>query len=83
MEWSGNQLTGDLTPTTPILPRAGRVRLAGGVWGQAGRGANHPGTRGVAYNRDRNDAEVDLVIEHLDSVTLLEAKSAQTASSPR
>ena len=35
----------------------------------------------MAYNRDRNDAEVDLVIEHLDSVTLLEAKSAQTASS--
>ena len=37
-------------------------------------------TRGLSYYRDRDGAEIDLVIESSDSVTLVEAKSAQTAS---
>ena len=38
-------------------------------------------TRGLSFYRDRNGAEVDLVIEHPLRVTLVEAKSAETASS--
>ncbi len=37
-------------------------------------------TRGLSFYRDRDGAEVDLVIERPDGVTLVEAKSAQTAS---
>lgn len=35
---------------------------------------------GLSYYRDRDGAEADLVIEHPDRLTLVEAKSAQTAS---
>jgi hypothetical protein len=35
---------------------------------------------GLSYYRDRDAAEADLVIEHSDRLTLVEAKSAQTAS---
>ena len=35
----------------------------------------------VSFYRDRDGAEVDLVIEHPDRLTLVEAKAAQTASS--
>ena len=43
--------------------------------------ANAGETRGLSFYRDRDGTEVDLVIEHPDRVTLVEAKSAQTASS--
>ena len=36
------------------------------------------GERGLAFYRDRNGAEVDLVIDHAQGRTLLEAKSAST-----
>ena len=38
-------------------------------------------TCGLSFYRDRNGAEVDLIIEHLSRVTLVEAKSSETASS--
>ena len=38
-------------------------------------------TRGLSYYRDRDGAEIDLVIERPGGITLVEAKSAQTASS--
>ena len=38
-------------------------------------------TRGLFFYRNRDGAEVDLVIEHPSSVTLVEAKSSQTPSS--
>lgn len=41
---------------------------------------NQGETRGLSFYRDRNGAEVDLVIEHPSRLTLVEAKSAQTAS---
>ena len=37
-------------------------------------------TRGLSFYRDRDGAEIDLVIESPDKITLVEAKSAQTAS---
>ena len=43
--------------------------------------ANAGETRGLSFYRDRDGAEVDLVIERLDRTTLVEAKSSQTASS--
>ena len=39
------------------------------------------GLRGMAFYRDRNGVEVDLVIDHPEERTLVEAKSAATASS--
>ena len=42
---------------------------------------NRGETRGLAFYRDRSGAEVDLVIEHPSRVTLVEAKSSETASS--
>jgi hypothetical protein len=41
---------------------------------------NRGETGGLSYYRDRDNAEADLVIEHPDRLTLVEAKSAQTAS---
>ena len=38
-------------------------------------------TRGLFFYRNRDGAEVDLIIEHPSSVTLVEAKSSQTPSS--
>lgn len=38
-------------------------------------------TRGLSFYRDRNGAEVDLVVEDPSGVTLVEAKSAATPSS--
>ena len=38
-------------------------------------------TGGVFCYRDRNDAEVDLIVDNASEVTLVEAKSAQTPSS--
>ncbi|MCY4486186.1 MAG: ATP-binding protein [Deltaproteobacteria bacterium] len=43
--------------------------------------ANRGETRGLSFYRDRNGAEVDLVIEDPSGVTLVEAKSAETPSS--
>ena len=43
--------------------------------------ANRGETRGLSFYRDRNGAEVDLVIERPGGLTLLEAKSAATPSS--
>ena len=40
--------------------------------------ANRGETRGLSFYRDRNGAEVDLVIERPGGLTLLEAKSAET-----
>jgi len=37
-------------------------------------------SRGLSFYRDRHAAEADLVIEHPDRLTLVEARSAQTAS---
>lgn len=45
------------------------------------RRANQGETRGLSFYRDRNGAEVDLVVEHAPDLTLVEAKSAATASS--
>ena len=42
--------------------------------------ANRGDTRGLSFYRDRNGAEVDLVIERPDGLTLLEVKSAETPS---
>lgn len=42
---------------------------------------NRGETRGMSFYRDRNGTEVDLVVEHPSSITLIEAKSTQTASS--
>ncbi len=39
------------------------------------------GVRGLSFYRDRNGAEADLIIEHPSRITLVEAKSAETASS--
>jgi predicted AAA+ superfamily ATPase len=41
---------------------------------------NRGETGGLSYYRDRDNAEADLVIERPDRLTLVEAKSAQTAS---
>ena len=41
---------------------------------------NEGETEALAFYRDRNGAEVDLVIDRLDTLTLLEAKSAKTLS---
>lgn len=41
---------------------------------------NRGETGGLSFYRDRDGAEVDLVIERPDRLTLVEAKSAQTAS---
>ena len=38
-------------------------------------------TRGLSFYRNRDGAEVDLVIEHPSGVTLMEAKASQTPSS--
>ncbi|MXW16333.1 MAG: DUF4143 domain-containing protein [Gemmatimonadetes bacterium] len=43
--------------------------------------ANRGETRGLSFYRDRNGAEVDLVIERPGGLTLVEAKSAATPSS--
>ncbi len=42
---------------------------------------NRGETRGLSFYRDRNGAEVDLVIEHPGGLTLVEAKAAQTPTS--
>jgi predicted AAA+ superfamily ATPase len=42
--------------------------------------ANRGESGGLSFYRDRDAAEVDLVIEHPERLTLVEAKSAQTAS---
>ena len=42
---------------------------------------NQGETGGLSFYRDRNGAEADLVIERPSSVTLVEAKSAETPSS--
>ena len=42
--------------------------------------ANRGETHGLWFYRDRNGAEVDLVVEHPSHVSLVEAKSAMTAS---
>ncbi|MDE0529311.1 MAG: DUF4143 domain-containing protein [Truepera sp.] len=39
------------------------------------------GVHGLSFYRDRNGAEADLIIEHPARLTLVEAKSAKTASS--
>ena len=41
-------------------------------WGEMG---------GLSFYRDRNGTEVDLIVEHPSQITLVEAKSSQTASS--
>ena len=43
--------------------------------------ANAGETRGLSFYRDRDGAEVDLLIERPDGITLVEAKSSRTASS--
>ena len=43
--------------------------------------ANRGETGGLSFYRDRNGAEADLIIEHPSRITLVEAKSAETASS--
>ena len=43
--------------------------------------ANAGDRRGLSFYRDRDGAEVDLLIERPDSITLIEAKSSRTASS--
>ncbi len=42
---------------------------------------NQGDTGGLSCYRERNDAEVDLVVEHSPGITLVEAKSAKTPSS--
>ncbi len=42
--------------------------------------ANRGETRGLSFYRDQNGAEIDLIVEHPAGVTLVEAKSAKTAS---
>lgn len=42
---------------------------------------NHGDLRGLSFYRDRNGAEVDLIIEQRSRRTLVEAKSAETAAS--
>ena len=42
---------------------------------------NRGETRGLSFYRDRDAAEVDLVIEHPDRLELVEVKSSETASS--
>ncbi len=42
---------------------------------------NRGETGGLSFYRDRNGAEADLIIEHPSRTTLVEAKSAETASS--
>ena len=41
---------------------------------------HHGLTRGLSFYRDRSGTEVDLVVEHTERLTLLEAKSAATPS---
>ena len=41
---------------------------------------NRGQTGGLSYYRDRDAAEADLIVEHPRGLTLVEAKSAQTAS---
>lgn len=45
------------------------------------RRANQGETRGLSFYRDRNGAEVDLIVDRAPDLTLVEAKSAATASS--
>ncbi len=47
----------------------------------AKRRMNMGQTRGLSFYRNRDGAEVDLVIEHPSGVTLMEAKASQTPSS--
>ena len=41
---------------------------------------NRGETRGLSFYRDSNGAEVDLIIEHMDGLTFIEAKSSATPS---
>ncbi|MDE0538725.1 MAG: DUF4143 domain-containing protein [Rhodospirillales bacterium] len=43
--------------------------------------ANHGETTDLSFYRDRNGAEVDLIVDRPNATTLVEAKSAETASS--
>ena len=43
--------------------------------------ANQGETGGISYYRDRNGAEVDLMVESPNGTTIIEAKSSETASS--
>ena len=43
--------------------------------------ANQGEVTGLAFYRDRNGAEVDLIVQGTDGLTLVEAKSSATASS--
>ena len=43
--------------------------------------ANRGESRGLSFYRDRNGAEVDLVVERPEGITLVEVKSAATPSS--
>ena len=43
--------------------------------------ANRGETNGLSFYRDRNGAEVDLIVDRPTAMTLVEAKSAETASS--
>ena len=45
------------------------------------RRTNRGETRGLSFYRDRDGVEVDVVVEHSDRLELVEAKSAETASS--
>lgn len=42
--------------------------------------ANRGETAGLSFYRDRDAAEADLILEHPDRLTIVEAKAAQTAS---
>ena len=46
----------------------------------AKRMANRGETGGLSFSRDQNGAEADLIMEHTSGITLIESKSAQTAS---
>ena len=43
--------------------------------------ANQGEARGLSHYRDRDGAEADLIVEHPDGVTIVEAKASMTASS--
>ncbi|MGH0029943.1 MAG: DUF4143 domain-containing protein [Myxococcota bacterium] len=45
------------------------------------RRTNRGETRRLSFYRDRDGVEVDVVVEHSDRLELVEAKSAETASS--
>jgi hypothetical protein len=45
------------------------------------RRTNRGESRGLSFYRDRDGVEVDIVVEHSDRLELVEAKSAETASS--